>query len=95
MGSMVIMPKKPALFAYLIAVAQPDGSDHIYAILTDTMDAAIKAAAIREPGAGALRYAGSLGTRSVERMNLKADRVRLIGFSPSRDRPRSSNAASI
>jgi hypothetical protein len=86
---------KPDRIAYLIAVGQPDGSDHIYALLADTMGKAIEAAAIHKPGGAAPRYAGALGTRFVERSNLEAGEVRHIGTSPARDRSRPSNVASI
>ena len=89
------MPKTLALFAYLIAVGQPDGSDHIYAILAETMDDAIKAASVHRSGRGAPRYAGALGARSVELMDLKNGEVRLIGTSPARDRPYLSKDAWI
>ena len=89
------MQGKSDRIAYLIAVERPDGSDHIYAILAGTMDKAIEAAAVREPGGAAPRYAGSLGARSVERINLKAGEVRLIGISAAKDRPHLPNTASL
>lgn len=81
--------------AYLIAVRQFDGADHVYAILADTMDQALEAAALHDPGRAAPRYAGSLGARFVEGSNLEAGEVRLIGISLAKDRPRVPNAASL
>ncbi|MCC0808721.1 hypothetical protein FPV16_21360 [Methylobacterium sp. W2] len=89
------MSKKPTLFAYLIAVEQPDGSDHIYAVLADTMDRAMEAAVVYEGGRGTPRYAGTLGTRSIERISLEAGEVRLIGVSRAGDRHRLSGIAGI
>lgn len=72
------MPKKPKLSAYLIAVRQFDGSDHVYAILAGTKDEAIEVVAAQEPDGPAPRYAGAFGARTVERIGLKVGEVRKI-----------------
>ncbi|MCJ2131563.1 hypothetical protein [Methylobacterium sp. E-045] len=72
------MPKKPAHFAYLIAVRQPDGSDHVYAILAQSVDEAVKVAAAREPEGPAPRHVGSLGSHTVERIKLQIGEARII-----------------
>jgi hypothetical protein len=72
------MRGKTAGIAYLIAVRQLDGADHVYAILAGTKDEAIKLIAAHEPGGPAPRYAGAFGARTVERMGLKVGEVRKI-----------------
>ncbi|MHC2002854.1 hypothetical protein ACYQR9_20750 [Methylobacterium sp. CM6241] len=72
------MPKKQDQFAHLIAVRQFDGSDHVYAILADTKDEAIKMVAAQDPEGPAPRYAGAFGAQTVERIGLKVGEVRKI-----------------
>ncbi|MHC1998836.1 hypothetical protein ACYQR9_00005 (plasmid) [Methylobacterium sp. CM6241] len=72
------MPKKPELFAYLIAVRQLDGSDHVYAILAGTKDEAIMMVAAHEPDGPKPRHVGAFGARTVERIGLKVGEVRKV-----------------
>lgn len=78
MASAATMPKKSAHFAFLIAVRQPDGADHIYAILARSVDEAIRVAAAQEPEGPAPRHVGSLGSHTVKRIKLEIGEARII-----------------
>ena len=77
-GISSIMPKKPVLTAYLVAIHQPDGTDNVYAILAKTAADALEIAEAQEPGRAEPRVVGTLGAMSVKRMRLKPGEVRII-----------------
>ncbi|KQO52337.1 hypothetical protein ASF24_22685 [Methylobacterium sp. Leaf86] len=78
MASAETMPRKPAHFAFLIAIRQSDGSDHVYAILAHSVDEAVRIAAAQEPEGPAPRHVGSLGSHTVKRIKLEIGEARII-----------------
>lgn len=72
------MPKNPDPVAFLIAIRQPDDTDHVYAILARTTGEAIDVAATQEPQGPKPRHVGTLGSSSVKRLKLKAGEARII-----------------
>jgi len=72
------MSKSPHPGAFLIAVRQPDETDHTYAILVDRIAEAISVVTAREPGGPRPRHVGTLGPYSVKRIKLRPGEARII-----------------
>ncbi|MHC2017137.1 hypothetical protein [Methylobacterium sp. CM6247] len=72
------MPKKPAHFAFQIAIRQTDQTDLVYAILARTVEEALEVAAAQAPEGAAPRHVGSLSAHTVKRIRLKSGEARII-----------------
>jgi hypothetical protein len=72
------MPKAPATVAFLVAIRQPDATDHAYAILAQTESEAVGIAAAQEPNGASPRHVGTLGALTVKRIKLKPGEARII-----------------